>query len=113
MVTFGKGDPLFLIPRGPGGSHFGLRSFDPLSTTNTLVYFDGFGRGKSDVAKEVKEYSLQRDIDDLEALRKAMGYSTINILGHSYGGELLLKGMPFNILKTPNILSLQTPFTAI
>ncbi|MBP6387414.1 MAG: alpha/beta fold hydrolase [Pseudarcicella sp.] len=86
VVTFGKGDPLFLIPGGPGGSHFGLRSFDPLSTTNTLVYFDGFGRGKSDVAKEVKEYSLQRDIDDLEALRKAMGYSTINILGHSYGG---------------------------
>jgi proline iminopeptidase len=86
VVTFGKGDPLFLIPGGPGGSHFGLRSFDPLSATNTLVYFDGFGRGKSDVAKDVKEYSLQRDIDDLEALRKAMGYSTINILGHSYGG---------------------------
>lgn len=86
VVTFGKGDPLFLIPGGPGGSHFGLRSFDSLSTTNTLVYFDGFGRGKSDVAKDVKEYSLQRDIDDLEALRKAMGYSAINILGHSYGG---------------------------
>jgi len=86
VVTFGKGDPLFLIPGGPGSSHFGLRSFDALSTTNTLVYFDGFGRGKSDAAKNVTEYSLQRDIDDLEAIRKAMGYSTINILGHSYGG---------------------------
>jgi len=29
---------------------------------------------------------LQRDIEDLEALRKAMGFSEINILGHSYGG---------------------------
>lgn len=86
VVTFGKGDPLFFIPGGPGGSHYGLRSFDALSTTNTLVYFDGFGRGKSDVAKDVKEYSLQRDIDDLEALRKAMGYQVINVLGHSYGG---------------------------
>lgn len=86
VVTFGKGDPLFLIPGGPGGSHFGLRSFDELSSTNTLVYFDGFGRGKSDVAKEVQEYSLQRDIDDLESLRKQMGFAAINVLGHSYGG---------------------------
>jgi len=85
-VSFGKGDPLFLISGGPGGSHYGLRSFDSLATTSTLVYFDGFGRGKSDVAKNVTEYSLERDIEDLEGLRKAMGFSSINILGHSYGG---------------------------
>lgn len=85
-VSFGKGDPLFFIAGGPGGVHYGLRSFDSLYTTNTLVYFDGYGRGKSDVAKDVKEYSLDRDIEDLEGLRKAMGFSTINILGHSYGG---------------------------
>lgn len=85
-VSFGKGDPLFLIAGGPGGSHYGLRSFDSLSTTNTLVYFDGLGRGKSDTAANVREYSLERDIEDLEGLRKAMGFSSINILGHSYGG---------------------------
>jgi len=85
-VSFGTGDPLFFIAGGPGGVHYGLRSFDSLSTTNTLVYYDGFGRGKSDIAKDVKEYTLERDIEDLEGLRKAMGFSTINILGHSYGG---------------------------
>ena len=85
-VSFGKGDPLFFIAGGPGGTHYGLRSFDSLSSTNTLVYFDGYGRGKSDTAKNVNEYTLSRDIDDLEGLRKAMGFSKINILGHSYGG---------------------------
>jgi proline iminopeptidase len=85
-VSFGKGDPLFFIAGGPGGSHYGLRSFDSLSATNTLIYFDNLGRGKSDTAKNVKEYSIERDIEDLEGLRKAMGFSTINILGHSYGG---------------------------
>ena len=34
----------------------------------------------------MKAYSLERDIEDLEGLRKAMGYSSISILGHSYGG---------------------------
>lgn len=86
VVSFGNGDPLFLIAGGPGNAHYYLRAFDSLSTTNTLVYFDAFGRGKSDTAKDVKEYSLRRDIEDLEGLRKAMGFSKINILGHSYGG---------------------------
>lgn len=85
-VTFGEGDPLFFIAGGPGNAHYYLRAFDSLSTTNTLVYFDAFGRGKSDKAKNVNEYSLQRDVEDLEALRKEMGYKLINILGHSYGG---------------------------
>jgi proline iminopeptidase len=85
-VSFGKGDPLFFIAGGPGGSHYGLRSFDTLSAHYTLIYFDGFGRGKSDTAKNVSEYTIDRDIEDLEGLRKAMGYETINILGHSYGG---------------------------
>ena len=85
-VSFGNGEPIFFIAGGPGNAHYYLRSFDSLSTTNTLVYFDAFGRGKSDTAKNVTEYSLQRDIEDLEALRKAMGFSKISILGHSYGG---------------------------
>lgn len=85
-VSFGKGDPLFFIAGGPGGTHYGLRSFDSLSKTNTLVYYDGFGRGKSDTAKTLSEYTLERDIEDLNGLRIAMGYNKINILGHSYGG---------------------------
>lgn len=86
VVSFGKGEPLFFIAGGPGGTHYGLRSFDSLSTTNTLVYFDGYGRGKSDTAKSPTEYSLTGDIEDLEGLRKAMGYGKISVLGHSYGG---------------------------
>lgn len=54
-VSFGSGDPLFFIAGGPGGTHYGLRSFDSLSTSNTLVYYDGLGRGKSDTAKLVSE----------------------------------------------------------
>jgi len=86
VVTVGKGDPLVLIPGGPGGTHFGLRRFDSLASKHMLVYFDGFGRGKSDTAKNVKEYTLERDIDDVEGLRVALGLGKINVLGHSYGG---------------------------
>ena len=86
VVTVGKGDPLVLIAGGPGGVHLGLRRFDSLAKNCTLIYFDAFGRGKSDTAKDVKEYSLARDIEDLEGLRIALHYDTWNVLGHSYGG---------------------------
>jgi proline iminopeptidase len=87
VVTVGTGEPLILISGGPGGAHKSLRSFDSLSVKGTiqLIYFDAFGRGKSDTAKDVKEYSLDRDIEDIEGLRKAMHLDKISVLGHSYG----------------------------
>lgn len=86
VVTVGTGNPLIIIPGGPGGSHPGYRRFDSLANDNMLIYFDAFGRGKSDTAKDVKEYSLQRDIEDIEGLRVALKLDKINVLGHSYGG---------------------------
>jgi proline iminopeptidase len=86
VVLVGKGDPLFIIPGGPGGAHFAYRGFDSLSQKHLIVYFDAFGRGKSDTAKDVKEYTLERDIEDLEGLRKALNFQKIDVLGHSYGG---------------------------
>jgi proline iminopeptidase len=108
-VSFGNGEPIFFIAGGPGNAHYYLRSFDSLSTTNTLVYFDAFGRGKSDTAKNVTEYCLQRDIEDLEGLRKTMGFSKINILGHSYGG-LVAQGYAVNYPENVSHLILANTF---
>jgi proline iminopeptidase len=86
-VTVGTGEPLIIIPGGPGGAHLPYRNFDSLSVNSSirLIYMDAFGRGKSDTAKDVKQYSLERDIEDIEGLRKAMQLDKINLLGHSYG----------------------------
>jgi proline iminopeptidase len=86
VVTVGKGEPLIIIPGGPGSTHLSYRRFDSLAKSNIqLIYFDAFGRGKSDTAKDVKEYSLERDIEDIEGLRQAMHLNKISLLGHSYG----------------------------
>lgn len=86
VVTVGKGEPLILIAGGPGSTHRSLRRFDSLAKSNIqLIYFDAFGRGKSDTAKDVREYTLQRDIEDIEGLRKALHLDKISLLGHSYG----------------------------
>ncbi len=85
--VIGQGDPIVLIAGGPGDSHLYLTPwFDELAKTNKVIYFDAFGRGKSSRAKDKKEYSFQRDVDDLEGLRKALGFDKWSVLGHSYGG---------------------------
>jgi proline iminopeptidase len=86
VVSVGEGDPLIIIPGGPGGAHVGYRVFDSLAKDNQIIYFDAFGRGKSDTAKDVTEYTLARDIEDIEGLRKALHLDKLNVLGHSYGG---------------------------
>lgn len=87
VVTVGQGEPLIIIPGGPGGNHYSYRVFDSLTVKANiqLIYFDAFGRGKSDTARDLKEYSLERDIEDIEGLRKALHLNKINVLGHSYG----------------------------
>ncbi len=83
----GEGDPIVLIPGGPGDSHLYFTPwFDELAKDHKVIYFDAFGRGKSSRAKNKEEYSFQRDVDDLEGLRKALGFEKWSVLGHSYGG---------------------------
>lgn len=83
----GSGEPVVLIPGGPGNSHIYLTPwFDKLAKNFKVIYFDAFGRGKSDRAKDSTEYTFQRDVEDLDGLRKALGFEKWNVLGHSYGG---------------------------
>jgi proline iminopeptidase len=83
----GKGEPLIVIPGGPGASHINFHPwFSKLATNNRVIYFDAFGRGRSDRARTPSDYSFERDVRDLEALRQALGLARINVYGFSYGG---------------------------
>jgi len=83
----GSGEPLILVSGGPGISHDYFHPyFSSLRDSYRIIYFDALGRGKSDRAKDRGGYSLARDVEDVEGLRKALGLGKINLLGHSYGG---------------------------
>ncbi len=85
--SHGQGEPLLLIAGGPGLSHTYFHpSFDGLTESNRVIYFDALGRGKSDGARSLAEYTFQREVEEVEGLRKALKLGRINLLGHSYGG---------------------------
>ena len=82
----GSGDPIFFIPGGPGNSHDYMQgAFGQYYKTNTVVFFDFLGRGKSDDAKNKSEYSVENDTDLIEKIRKLLGFEKISVVGHSYG----------------------------
>lgn len=87
VETEGSGEPILLIPGGPGNSHTYFHPwFAELAKNYKVIYLDAFGRGKSDRAGNDNEYTFERDVNDFEALRKKLKIEKWTLLGHSYGG---------------------------
>jgi proline iminopeptidase len=80
----------FLLHGGPGGDHSGFKpAFSPLAERMQLIYVDHRGQGRS--ARGPKEsYTLDNNVEDLEALRQYLGLDQVVVIGVSYGGMVAL-----------------------
>ena len=80
----------FLVHGGPGADHTSFKpTLSPLSQKMQLVYFDHRGQGRS--ARGAKEtYTLDNNVEDMEALRQHLGLEQIVVIGASYGGMVAL-----------------------
>ncbi len=80
----------FLVHGGPGGDHSSYKpAFSPLSRKMQLVYFDHRGQGRSARGPKAS-YTLDNNVEDMEALRQHLGLDTIVVIGGSYGGMVAL-----------------------
>ncbi len=79
-----------LIHGGPGGDHSGFKpSMSPLAARMQLVYFDHRGQGRSNAA-DPASYTLDENVEDMEALRRHLGLGPIVSIGTSYGGMVAM-----------------------
>jgi proline iminopeptidase len=89
VKSFGQGDPLVLLHGGPGASHdYFLPYLVPLARHHRLVFLDERGSGKSEKLEDVQQYTVENMVEDVEAVRQALGLGKIDLLGHSFGGVL-------------------------
>lgn len=80
----------FLVHGGPGADHTGFKpSLSPLSRRMQLVYFDHRGQGRS-ARGNPATYTLDNNVEDMEALRQYLGLEKIVVIGASYGGMVAL-----------------------
>jgi proline iminopeptidase len=80
----------FFIHGGPGADHSGLKAVcAPLAQKMQLVYFDHRGQGRS-ARGDKQKYTLDENVEDMEALRQYLGLGPIVSIGTSYGGMVAM-----------------------
>jgi len=87
--AIGSGEPLVALHGGPGASHdYLLPGLISLARDSRLILIDERGSGRSQKLDDVSGYTVENMVEDVEAVRVALGLGKINLLGHSYGGVL-------------------------
>lgn len=83
-----------VIHGGPGGDHSGFKpGMSPLADRMQLIYFDHRGQGRSGLADpdaDPARFTLDENVEDMEALRCHLGLGPVVSIGTSYGGMVAM-----------------------
>jgi len=84
---------LIAINGGPGlSSHYMLGLEDLAGEDFAVVTYDQRGVSRSSAPPmDPSNYTLAKYVDDLEAVRKAVGVETVHLFGHSWGGLVAMQ----------------------
>ncbi len=88
-----SGRPLVMVNGGPGFDHTYVLcsdAWDRLAQGRRVVFYDQRGNGRSGALRKGQSCTLADQIADLEALRRQLGADRIDLLGHSWGGYLVM-----------------------
>jgi proline iminopeptidase len=87
---YGSGDrtPLLMLHGGPGGRSCAFSVLADLAADRPVVIYDQLGSGRSERPTDTSLWRTERFVDELAALREALGLRRIHLLGHSWGGTL-------------------------
>lgn len=90
--TMGEGEPLIIVHGGPVMDHsYFLPHIEGLAKKYQLVFYDQRACGRSSVKIDSTTMTLNGFVDDIELLRRELGFNKINLMGHSWGGLLAMK----------------------
>lgn len=90
---FGSGGktPLLALHGGPGASHSYLLPLQALADERPVILYDQLGCGRADAPEDESAYSIQRSVEEVDAVRAALGLDRVALLGHSWGALLAVE----------------------
>ena len=89
----GSKTPLLTLHGGPGAAHNYLLPLRALSDERPVIFYDQLGCGKAESPSDENIYTVQRSVDEVDAVRQALGLKEIILYGHSWGSMLAIEYM--------------------
>lgn len=84
--------PLLCLHGGPGAAHDYLEPLEALADTGRrVIFYDQLGCGRSDQPHDPAMWQVPLFVEEVDAVRRALGLETIHLLGQSWGGMLAME----------------------
>lgn len=80
--------PLIMVHGGPGGALFQFFPALPLAADRAIILYDQLDSGRSAAPGDPSNWTVDRYVSEIEAVRSALRINTFHLLGHSWGGIL-------------------------
>ena len=90
-VGSGPKPPILLLHGGPGMGHNYLLRLAALADERPVIFYDQLGCGLADSPADESLYTIQRAVDEVDAVRHALGLDRIVLYGHSWGSMLAIE----------------------
>ncbi len=85
------GTPLLTLHGGPGFPHDYMESLEGLADRRRVIFFDQLGCGRSDRPDDESLWTVKRFVEEVEAVRQALGLESFHLFGSSWGGMLAME----------------------
>ena len=96
--------PLLILHGGPGASHDYLEPIGAIAATGRrVIFYDQLGGGRSEHPSNPAMWTPELFVEEVVAMRNALGLDRVHILGQSWGGML---GMQYTLTQPAGLLSL-------
>jgi proline-specific peptidase len=84
--------PLLCLHGGPGGTHDYLEPLEGMAGTGRrAIFYDQLGCGRSDLPDDPSLWTVELFVDEVGAVREALGLDRVHLFGNSWGGMLAME----------------------
>ena len=96
--------PLLCLHGGPGGTHDYIEPLEGMAATGRrTIFYDQLGCGGSDLPDDPSLWTVELFVDEVGAVREALGLERVHLFGNSWGGML---AMEYALTQPPGLASL-------
>ena len=85
------GVPILMLHGGPGFPSDYLEALAGLAANRRVIFYDQLGCGRSPAPDDPALWTVERFVDELDAVRDGLGLEQVHLFGSSWGGMLAMQ----------------------